>query len=618
MSALTDALRSAAAVYGLPLLLLKAFAGVEGASTSHPDGILQVIASTRADIIPRMPRANKALALGLSTASAPPEPALNAAFAQAFAQGNLLAQALCGAHYVSMQLQFFDGIVALVGLGYNAGAGTTQRVIASFGGDAPLTALQYQRRIGTGPGDASVGAGSGHVDPAIGAWLDFSVTANDSGRAIPHYIYLRQVPGRNFGLLDFIFKPPSLSGFGLFEGETAPIADDGRTVLRIVNSAFESSDITVPMTPLLFAQIDPRWSGARLGLPNAAADSTIGNYGCTLTCLTMLANRAGHAITPDGLNAALAALGDGGGFAGDTHNLMVFNGLTQIYPEFKLAGRIWQADIAAGMARIDVALASGAAVVVQLDSMPGASGLQEHWVLLHAKQGDDYVIHDPLIFSPAPSSLLTRYGGGVRSAAQIITHAVFYDYPRGVGSPSGSLRVTPTGDPDITAVGGVPVRGLAKVDVEIVGRLAVNADATLVPQDGARLDAIGQPGRWLQVDVGGKRGFVAAWLVRLSGDGSRTLPRRAKTKRPELQPAWKPLARTVRTRTTTHLRAQARTGKILARISAAETLIVLESARAAKSKIGTRGAWLRVRDSQGRTGYVSGGAVHANSSKPLG
>lgn len=618
MNALTNALRSAAAVYSLPVLLLKAFAAVEGASTTHTDGIFQVIASTRADIIPRMPRANKALALGLSADAAPPDSALNTAFAQAFAQGNLLAQALCGAHYVSMQLQFFDGIVALAGLGYNAGAGTAQRVIAAFGGNAQATALHYQRRIGRSPGDASVGAGSSHVDPAIGTWLDFSVTANDSGRAIPHYIYLRQVPGRNFGLLDFIFKPPNLAGFGLFEGETAPIADDGQTVLRVVNGAFESSTITQPMTPTLFSQIDPRWSGARLGLPNAEPDSTIGRYGCTLTCLTMLANRAGRVLTPDALNAALAALGDGVGFGGATHNLMIFTGLPAVFPEIKYRDRIWQGGIAAGLARIDAALTSGLTVLVQLDSAPNLDGLQEHWVLLHAKQGDDYVIHDPMIHPPAPGSLLARYGGGTRSAAQIITHAVFYDYPLGALTAPSALRVTPTSDPDIAVVGGVPLRGLAKPDVEIVGRLPVNSVAvvTSLPGDGA--NAIGQAGSWLELDYSGKRGFAAAWLLRASPEVTRTFKPTKRSGRAELQPAWKPLIQAVRARAVTTLRAHPRSGKILARITANEALAVLEAPRTAKRKIGTRGTWLRVRDAQGREGYVSGGSVHVITPKPLG
>ncbi len=620
MSALTDALRNAAAVYGLPLLLLKAFSAVEGASTTHADGILQVIASTRADIIPRMPRANKALALGLSTNNAPPDPALNAAFAQAYSQGNLLAQALCGAHYVSMQLQFFDGIVALAGLGYNAGAGAAQRVIASFGGNSAAAALYYQRRIGRGPNDVSVGAGSGKVDPAIGLWLDYSVTANDSGRAVPHYIYLRQVPGRNFGLLDFIFNPQNLAGFGLFEGENTPIADDGRTILRVVNGAFESSSSTAPMTPTLFSQIDPRWSGARLGLPNAEPDSTIGRYGCTLTCLSMLANRVGRSITPDGLNAALAALGEGVGFGGATRNLMIFTGLPAIFPEIKFRDRLWQGGIAAGMARIDAALAAGLAVVVQLDSAPNMADLQEHWVLLHAKQGEDYVIHDPMIHPPAPGSLLARYGGGSRNAAQIITHAVFYDYPHGsasVGAPS-AIYVTPTNDPDIAAVGGVPLRGVAKPDAEIVARLPVNSTSavTSLPADG--INAIGMAGRWLELDYSGKRGFAAAWLLRASTEVTRAIRSRKRSGRAELQPTWKPAIQAVRVRAATTLRAKPRTGTILARIAANEALIVLDAPRTAKRKIGARGTWLRVRDARGREGYVSGGSVYANTPKPLG
>jgi hypothetical protein len=55
----------------------------------------------------------------------------------------------------------------------------------------------------------------------------------------------------------------------------------------------------------ILAQRDPRWKDIKIGKSN----STIGNYGCTMCCLSMLAN-----ITPDIFNSKMTAVN---GFQGD-------------------------------------------------------------------------------------------------------------------------------------------------------------------------------------------------------------------------------------------------------------------------------------------------------------
>jgi hypothetical protein len=162
---------------------------------------------------------------------------LNADFAAAFQRRNLYAQALCGGFYVREQLARFGGYVALAALAYNAGAGAARSVIDQrCGGDAHYAALQYHRRIGPGPDDATVGAPEIRTDLATGVrYAYYPVRANDTGADIFQYLYLRQVPGRNFGVLDFIFRPALTASFGLFASETAPGEDTPARAL-IVNA----------------------------------------------------------------------------------------------------------------------------------------------------------------------------------------------------------------------------------------------------------------------------------------------------------------------------------------------------------------------------------------------
>lgn len=173
------------------------------------------------------------------------------------------------------------------------------------------------------------------------------------------------------------------------------------------------------------SQRDPRWKGARLGFGDAT--STIGAYGCTLTCLTMAVNAlAGVAETPATLNDALKTLGRGVGYTGDTGNLLVFGAISRIYPSIQLAKFVRCRDVPAPMADIDAALAAGQRVMVELDASP-APGLQNHWVLLDGRQGDDYRICDPWPVPAVAGELLSKYALQPGwAAARIITSVVIY------------------------------------------------------------------------------------------------------------------------------------------------------------------------------------------------
>jgi len=235
---LGPAIARAARALGLPVLLLKAHICVEGANPNHRDGVLQVIPSTRAGVIRRLPRELKLDALAAPAGDPRSDDSLNADFSAAFQGRNLFAQVLCGGLFLREQLAAFGGYVALAGLAYNAGAGAARSVIDQrYGGDAHYAALQYHRRIGTGPDDATVGPPETRTDLATGVrYSYFPVRANDTGLDIFQYLYLRQVPGRNFGVLDFIFRPALTASFGLSASETAPGEDSPERAL-IVSAA---------------------------------------------------------------------------------------------------------------------------------------------------------------------------------------------------------------------------------------------------------------------------------------------------------------------------------------------------------------------------------------------
>jgi hypothetical protein len=525
---LLEATARVAELMKLPALLLKAFMGVEGADPNHRDGVLQVVPDTRATLIPRIPRASKLAALNLPADSALSDAALNEQFAQAFVDKNLTVQVMTGAQYIKEQLDRFNGYVALAGLAYNTGPGRAQNVIDTFDGDPRLAALQYHKQIGTAPDQVTVQPGVDSVDQATGVhWIRYPVTANDTGKEIFQYLYLRQVPKRYYGLLDYIFRPALLAGKGLYQNDQPPGKGTGAQPLVVAGGQFTlaggQSMAMFNTNPL--SQRDPQWKNVVLGFGDPSI--TIGSDGCTLTSLTLVANGFGFNETPATLNEKLKALGPGRGFS---DALMVFGGLAAALPGMQLKNFVLCRDSAAPMADIDAALDAGKPVVIELDQSP-SPGLQNHWVVLYGRQDGDYLMHDPWPVPAEPGIPLTQRYGFAGAPAQIITAAVFYDNPNfqpqgGTGRTGpitapvvrrDKLSVAVSDAPDIRAAGGLalrdaPVSGNVKTRLLPGTLLDVRED---IAAAGAR---IGQVGQWLNVSTADNNvGFVAAWLVHAEG-----------------------------------------------------------------------------------------------------
>ncbi len=377
------------------------------------------------------------------------------------------------------------------------------------------------------------------------------------------------------------------------------------------------------------SQFDPRWSSLQLGF--GEADSTIGNYGCTITCLTMLCNGYGFNETPATLNQKFKSLGPGVGYAGATRNLIVVNALDRAQPGMRYADRVYCSGTPAPMDRINASLDANKAVLVQLDQSPSPL-FQEHWVLLVGRAGNDYLVCDPLFAADGAHPITKRYSF-VGDAARIISHIVFFDGPAQPPTPtppSGPLTVVVNNDPDIIAMGGLALRNQPSLSGSIIKRLPANFELGLVESEATARPKLGQPGAWLNVATNGSQGFVAAWLVHPKGADVRKITRtRAVVATParkrEIQPPWNPItlvvnrpakASGIKNPPSPSLRSKPSTGKIVAELRPNTPLSIVESEATALKKMGVRGKWIRVRDNKGNTGYVAGIYVHQKKTKP--
>jgi len=352
-------------------------------------------------------------------------------------------------------------------------------------------------------------------------------------------------------------------------------------------------------TPNYFSQRDPRWKGEQLGFDNTI---TIGTDGCALTCLTMLVNGYGFNETPETLNQKLKAMGPGAGFMG---GLIVWGSLTRAFPGILYQNIILWNNPPAVLDSIDASLNSGQPVVVEIDRSP-APGLQNHWVVLSGKQGNDYLMLDPWPYPPdsQPATLISRYGSG-RQPQDFIVAAVWY-LVQGPTDPN-----TPPSGPGfyvqvpVSLVTGLNLRSAPSTSGNLITRESAGSWLKVLEPEDAAQAKIGVQGQWLNVqDLQGNIGYVAAWYVQGSGQPT--------------PPSPDPSALTVVVLPSVgdgglHLRDQPSTAGNTVALEAAGTLLtVLEPAGTAQPKIGAQGQWLNVRDGSSRTGYVAAWYVELN------
>lgn len=366
-------------------------------------------------------------------------------------------------------------------------------------------------------------------------------------------------------------------------------------------------------TPNHLSQCDPRWAGEQLGFDNTV---TIRTDGCALTCLSMLVNGYGFNETPDTLNQKLKVMGPGVGFIG---GMIVWGSLTRAFPGIVYQNIVLWDSPPAALDLIDASLNSGQPVVVEIDESP-APGVQNHWVVLYAKQGNDYLMLDPWPYPPdnQATTLISRYGFG-REPQDFIVAAVWY-MAQGSATPS-----TPPSGPGfyvqvpVSLITGLNLRSAASTDGNLITRESAGSWLKVLELSEVAQAKIGVQDQWLNVqDPQGNVGYVAAWYLQSSSQ-----PAPAPTPQPMPSPAPQPPSSSALTVIVLpsvgegglHLRDQPSTAGNLITSEATGTLLnVLEPTGSALAKIGVLDQWLNVSDGSEKTGYVAAWYVALNPS----
>jgi len=372
------------------------------------------------------------------------------------------------------------------------------------------------------------------------------------------------------------------------------------------------------------SQQDPQWKDKYLG---SSKEITIGQFGCLLTSMTMVANGLGYNETPASFNDKMLA---GGGFIG---GLIKPTHIGNVFPGMRYQRRIQCNNPPAPLAEIDSVLASGLPVIVKVDALP-AAGIQDHWVVIYAKEGNDYLIQDTWRYPVETKrvTLTSRYGFA-GTPAEIIKDIIIYS-----GTPSGGPYVPPPPAPverkartlpDNPLVVYVSADSLALrhqpviLDRNIIRRLPLNTKVlALEPVEEAKAK-IGQMNMWMEVQVEDRneQGFVAAWFVALT---PQPLPSPPSAGAPGSRPqaVSTQFAGAVQVLYVTQdglmLRRQPslEPSNVLRRLPANTQLVALDPPAQVDSKVGVQSQWLKVREVAGFEGYVAAQFVSKTRVEP--
>ena len=332
------------------------------------------------------------------------------------------------------------------------------------------------------------------------------------------------------------------------------------------------------------------------------AEETIGEYGCLLTSLAMVANHFGGDETVASFNNKMR---QNGGFRAQR---IIPPLISSVYPNVKHQKRVNCSNRPAPLDEIDTALDAGSLVVVKIDYSP-APGIQEHWIVLHKKQGDDYLIWDPWKSAGAAETLHGRYSHG--TLAEVIQDVIWFGegpFPTAGEAPARpaapSREPAAAGEPLVVQplVDGLKMRQQPRITASnIIKKLAANTRLMALDSASARAK-IGKHGEWLHVrDIEEDEGYVAAWYVTPVDDPFLGVHKE------EADKPTPPTKLVVKTTTEdVALRTQPRVSDetLIKRMPFPTELLVIESGDAAQ-KIGVYNEWLQVRTLDGTEGYVA-------------
>jgi hypothetical protein len=383
-----------------------------------------------------------------------------------------------------------------------------------------------------------------------------------------------------------------------------------------------------------YSQQDPQWKNEKI----SGGPDTIGYVGCALTSLAMYSSGWGFPETPSALNKKLIANG------GYIDELIVWGAISKFHSQIKCTGLSLYSNSNAPIVQIDAALAAGQPMIVEVDYSPDA-GLQTHWVVLYAKEGNDYLMLDPWPYPPDNQdvTLMSRFSHGQPLQRTIKAIAWFQSTAGGpvpVPAPGGDTPTEPpTPTPSPAPVGTdlvVQVIPAATAGIKLHTQASQDSIANYAEMPGVplmviedktgALAKIGQNGQWIHIqDPNGHQGYVAGWYVEKS---TATPPSPTPEPAPAPTPAPSP---TPPTPTPTPdspppasgperiqvvvlnsvgasgltVRQQPSPGGTRVNIEkAGARLTVIEPADTAIPKIGVTGKWVAVKATNNQRGYV--------------
>jgi len=388
-----------------------------------------------------------------------------------------------------------------------------------------------------------------------------------------------------------------------------------------------------------YSQQDPQWKNDILGLGDPG--DTIGYVGCALTSITMLLNGYGYSETPQTFNEKLK---NAGGFISA---MIRWEYISKVYPQISLKSNVTCETTDAPLSQIDAAIAAGHPVVVRVDSSP-APGLQWHYVLLYAREGNDYLMLDPYPYKPGTTSkdyLMARYSQG-NPLQRAIQQVLFYEATGSGGpieTPSGGSATTPPAPapapstppppPVPTGAPGIGIYVQPTSDVIAFLNMRFSADTTstanviaqILPGTKMELlrsgdeNKVGVNGQFVYArEPQGQEGYVAAWYVERVSTAPTTTPPATTPPAPAPGPATPPSpapstppapAQEMKVKVTASIGARVYTyasprTPLISVEPLGAVLTVLEDANQAKAKVGVNGKWITVSASNGKRGFV--------------
>lgn len=344
------------------------------------------------------------------------------------------------------------------------------------------------------------------------------------------------------------------------------------------------------------SQMDPRWKDQALGFDT----TTIGKYGCLMTCMTMVANFFGFQETPETVNKKMQAAG---GYQGA---LIIPALLPKALPGMVYRDFLQCRDQPAPLAEIDASLAQGKPVIVEVDYAPNP-GLQNHWIVLYGKQDGDYLIRDPYPY-PVETKPVTLLGSRYKfagSTASIIQAVVYLD---GGGSPPKPKTKLDTGIkasfPVYAIADGLAIRSETLVaDTTLIKRVAIGTKLTVLEKDASAEAKIGILNSWLAVldPADGVTGYTAAWYVAKKPAAKPTdLPPTGQQK-----PAENLVVKTVEEAVALRSKPEIANATLIRRVPVNTEFLCLEPFDAALAKVGVENQWLRVQDVTRKEAFIA-------------